>query len=141
GHPVFMERPRGAPAASIEGRLKIHKFILAAAAIATFTVSALPANAQQSSWIPRGDSNCTAGAACGNSGGGGGSDHCDSQLGYLPRVYKPEVAAVDNSHRVWITELCPSFSMMRSEGNAAYLRTTIADNDVLVEALGRKAYK
>lgn len=66
---------------------------------------------------------------------------CDSQLGYLRQVMKPEVAGIDDSYRVWVTELCPEFSMLRSEGNAAYLRTTIAANEVLVEALSRKGYK
>ncbi|MBK8085915.1 MAG: hypothetical protein IPK28_19950 [Devosia sp.] len=65
---------------------------------------------------------------------------CDEQIGYLKRVHRSEVAAVDDGYRVWVTELCPTFGLMRSEGNAAYLRTTIAENDVLTEVLQRRAY-
>lgn len=67
-------------------------------------------------------------------------EDCGSQLGHLKRVYPEEVADIDDDYRVWITELCPDSTLMRSDGNAAYLRTTIADNEVLTEALGRKAY-
>ena len=68
------------------------------------------------------------------------SYQCDEQIGHLNRVHRAEVAAVDDRYRVWVTELCPTFGLLRSEGNAAYLRTTIADNDVLAEALQRRAY-
>ncbi len=113
----------------------MNKLILAVTALATLTsISTLPASAQ-STRVP-----CTANY-CGETGGGSSDTSCDEQLGHLPRVMKPEVAGVSDERRVWVTELCPAFSMMRSEGNAAYLRTTIAENDVLVDALGRKAYK
>jgi hypothetical protein len=78
---------------------------------------------------------------CGDSSEPKSTVSCDSQLGHLRQVYKPEVAGIDEEHRVWVTELCPSFEGLRNEGNAAYLRPTIAANDVLVEALGRKAYR
>jgi hypothetical protein len=115
----------------------MNKLFLAFAAVATLTsFSALPASAQvQTTRVP-----CTANY-CGEKGGGGSETSCDSQLGHLRQVMKPEVAGIDNGYRVWVTELCPSFAMLRSEGNAAYLRTTIAANDVLVEALGRKDYR
>jgi hypothetical protein len=118
------------------------KLFLALAAVATLTsFTALPASAQSTRVII--DTNC-AGTICpGGDGGGHGSSSvsCDSQLGHLRQVMKPEVAGIDDGHRVWVTELCPSFGMLRNEGNAAYLRTTIAANDVLVEALGRKDYR
>lgn len=118
----------------------MNKLILAVAAVATLTsFSTLPASAQFTR-VPT-DGNCAAAPCPGGNGGGSSDTSCDSQLGHLRQVMKPEVAGIDDGYRVWVTELCPSFSMMRSEGNAAYLRTTIADNDVLVEALGRKDYR
>lgn len=117
----------------------MNKLFLAFAAVATLTSFAtLPANAQR---IPTNQLPCTAAPCPGGNGGGGGSDNCDSQLGYLRQVFKPEVAAIDDNHRVWVTELCPTFSQLSNEGNAAYLRPTIAQNDVLVEALSRKDYR
>lgn len=116
----------------------MNKLVLAFAAAATLTslASALPANATQSSTrLP-----CTA-QPCPGGGGGGGTDRCDSQLGHLRQVMKPEVAAIDDRYRVWVTELCSNFGMLRNEGNAAYLRPTIAANEVLVEALARKDYR
>ncbi len=66
--------------------------------------------------------------------------NCDSNIGHLRQVYREQVAGIDDYRRVWVTELCSKFSMLRSEGNAAYLRTTIADNEVLVERLLQKDY-
>ncbi len=109
----------------------MNKFILALAAISTLTsvpmLTTAPASAQ---------SNCTFACEQGKS-----TVSCGSELGHLRRVYKPQVAGIDDTRRVWVTELCSSFSMLRNEGNAAYLRTTIAANDVLVEVLGRKDYR
>ena len=109
----------------------MNKWIMAFAAVATLTsvssFTTLPAQAQ--SYCP--EQRCPKST----------SYSCDSQLGYLRRVMKPEVAGIDDSDRVWVTELCPDFGMLRNEGNAAYLRPTIAANDVLVEALSLKAYK
>lgn len=116
----------------------MNKLFLALAAVATLTsISTLPASAQTQT-PPR---DCAAAPCPGSNGGGGGDTSCDSQLGHLRQVMKPEVAGIDDGHRVWVTELCPSFSLMRSEGNAAYLRTTIARNAVLVNALMRKDYR
>ncbi len=113
----------------------MNKLILAFAAVATLTsvpaLTTLPAQAQS-------QRECLT-HKCG--GDSGTTVSCDSSLGYLRQVFKPEVADIDDGHRVWVTELCPDFGMLRNEGNAAYLRTTIADNDVLVEALSRKAYR
>ena len=116
----------------------MHKLILAISAVATLaSFATLPASAQQQpSRTP-----CTALECPGSNGGGGGSESCDSQLGHLRQVFKPEVAGIDNGYRVWVTELCSNFSMLSNEGNAAYLRPTIAANEVLVEALGRKDYR
>jgi len=110
----------------------MNKWIMALAAVATLTsvssVTTVPAQAQSTD-CPR--------QRCPDNN----SSSCDSQLGYLRQVMKPEVAAIDDNHRVWVTELCSTFELLRSEGNAAYLRPTIAANDVLVEALSRKAYR
>ena len=65
---------------------------------------------------------------------------CDGNLGFLKRVYPAQVADVDQGTKVWVTELCSGFEGLRADGNANYLRPTIAQNDVLVGALGRKAY-
>lgn len=104
---------------------------------ATFAVamltsfSVVPANAQR---VP-----CTSNQ-CGEHGDAPSDPECGDQLGALKRVYPAEVLGVDDSYRVWITEFCPSSSLMRSDGNAAYLRTSIAQNDVLVEVLGEKGF-
>lgn len=65
---------------------------------------------------------------------------CGDELGHLKRVFPAEVLGVEDDRRVWVTELCPGYSLMRSDGNAAYLRTAIADNDVLVDVLEGKGY-
>jgi hypothetical protein len=67
-------------------------------------------------------------------------ERCGDQLGHMKRVYPAEVLGVDDHHRVWVTEFCPASDLMRSDGNAAYLRTAIARNDVLVDILGDKGY-
>ena len=110
----------------------MNKLILAVTALATLTtVSTLPASAQ--SRVP-----CTANY-CGETGGSS-SNNCDSSMWHLPRVYPAEVMAVDEENRVWITELCADFSKLSSEGNAAYLRKYIRQNDVLLAALQGKGY-
>lgn len=73
-------------------------------------------------------------------GGGSSTISCGDQLGVLKRVFPAEVLGVDDSNRVWITEFCPASSLMRSDGNAAYLRTAIAKNDVLTEILSEHGY-
>jgi hypothetical protein len=114
----------------------MNKWILALAAFSTLTsvsaITSMPASAQ---------SNCLTFACPDDTPKGGSTASCDSQLGHLRRVYKPQVAGIDDRYQVWVTELCSSFSMLRNEGNAAYLRPTIAANDVLVEMLGRKDYR
>ena len=67
-------------------------------------------------------------------------ENCGDQLGHLKRVFPAEVQGVDNHYRVWVTEFCPTSDLMRADGNAAYLRTSIAQNDVLVDVLGEKGY-
>jgi hypothetical protein len=109
---------------------------------ATFAVamltsfSAIPANAQAN--IPPREP-CTAGPNC-PSQGSGGDPYCGDQLGVLKRVMPAEVLGVDDSYRVWVTEFCSSHTLMRSEGNAAYLRTSIAKNDVLTDVLAEKGF-
>ena len=107
---------------------------------ATFAValltsfSAIPANAQ-SQREP-----CTAGPQCPSHGGGGSDPYCGDQLGALKRVMPAEVLGVDSHYRVWVTEFCTSETLMRSDGNAAYLRTAIAKNDVLTDVLAERGF-
>jgi hypothetical protein len=109
----------------------MNKLTMAAIAVATLTsASILPALAQR---YP-----CTANY-CGESGGGS-EPPCGEQLGHLKRVYPAEVLGIDSHNRVWVTEFCPTSDLMRSEGNAAYLRTSIAQNDTLTDVLQTKGY-
>ncbi|MDB5542290.1 MAG: hypothetical protein JWQ89_4017 [Devosia sp.] len=112
------------------------KFALAA----TFAVamlpsfSTLPANAQEVQLdTPCGDAQC-------GQDNSSATSQCGDELGHLKRVFPADVLDIDNGYRVWITEICPTSDLMRSDGNAAYLRTAIADNGVLVEALEQKGY-
>ena len=70
----------------------------------------------------------------------GDTYECSDWLGHLRRVYPEQIAAVDDGYRVWVTEVCPEDTMMRSDGNATYLLPAIAANDVLVEALQRQGH-
>jgi hypothetical protein len=105
------------------------KLILAVLAVTTFTGAVIDTALAQSQCRVR----------CGYNSNSG--ENCSDQLGFMKRVYPAEVLGIDNSDRVWITEFCPGSSVLRSEGNAAYLRTTIAANDVLVEKLLEKGYR
>ncbi len=109
-----------------------------AAAMLT-SLSVIPANAQSNN-PPRTTVPCT--ANCGDQGGGGvpADPDCGGQIGALKRVLPAQVLGVDDEYRVWVTEFCLSSSLMRSDGNAAYLRTAIADNDVLADVLTRHGY-
>ncbi|MDF2981804.1 MAG: hypothetical protein K0Q69_1576 [Devosia sp.] len=101
---------------------------------ATFAVamltsfSAIPANAQR----------CTANY-CGDQPSAP-EPYCGDQLGVLKRVMPAEVLGVDSHYRVWVTEFCTSETLMRSDGNAAYLRTAIAKNDVLTDVLTERGF-
>lgn len=105
----------------------MNKLAMAALAVATLT-SVLPALAQPGP-------NCL--VRCEEPSP---AENCGDQLGHLKRVFPAEVLGVDNHYRVWVTEFCPTSDLMRSDGNAAYLRTSIAQNDVLVDMLGEKGY-
>ena len=67
-------------------------------------------------------------------------DVCDDNLGHLPRVRPAEVAGISDQGRVWVTEFCPGSSVLRTDGNAASVRSAIANNDVLVAALRSAGY-
>lgn len=110
---------------------------------ATFAVamltsfSVIPANAQPG---PSTNNPCPRGQ-CGDHGGEAPADpDCGGQIGALKRVLPAQVQGVDDDYRVWVTEFCLSSSLMRSDGNAAYLRTAIAGNDVLTDVLSRHGY-
>ena len=65
---------------------------------------------------------------------------CSSQFGHFKRVLPVQVAGIDDGYRIWVTPVCMGSDLLRNEGNAAYLRPTIADNEVLVEALFDKNF-
>jgi len=111
-----------------------------ATAVAVLTLtsfSAMPTQAQDRVLIDTqcGSTNCE--------GGGSSPDttSCGDQLGVLKRVMPAQVLGVNNSYRVWVTEFCQSSSLMRSDGNAAYLRTAIAKNGVLNEVLQQHGFQ
>lgn len=108
---------------------------MAAVAILT-SVSILPANAQeQPSTQP------CAGSQCGDHPSPSTPEpYCGDQLGVLKRVLPAQVLGVNNTYRVWVTEFCQSSSLMRSDGNAAYLRTAIAKNAVLKQVLQQHGF-
>lgn len=113
------------------------KLALATAfAVLTLTsFSVAPANAQ----FTYARDNCTAGPNCPGQGSSE-PDNCGDQLGVLKRVLPAEVLGVNKTYRVWVTEFCPSSSLMRSDGNAAYLRTAIAKNGVLNQVLLQRGF-
>lgn len=105
----------------------MNKFALAALAVTTIAATVVvPALAQ---------SNCR--VRCGYNTS---VDNCGDQLGYMKRVYPAQVQGVDDSYRVWVTEFCQGSELLSSNGNAAYLRPTIAQNDVLVAVLDSKGF-
>ena len=66
---------------------------------------------------------------------------CGAQFGTLRRVFPEEVAGITDEVRVWVTPVCESGDVMSSDGNAVYLRPTIAENEALVAALQLKDYR
>lgn len=67
-------------------------------------------------------------------------DVCDDYLGQLKRVLPADIEGITEVQRVWVTEYCPGRSVLTVEGNAAPVRSAIADSDVLVAALRQKGY-
>jgi hypothetical protein len=65
---------------------------------------------------------------------------CGDQFGYFKRVLPEQVAAIDDDYRVWVTPVCMGDELLRNTGNAAYLRPTIAENEVLVDVLFDKNF-
>jgi hypothetical protein len=123
-------RRAGQPPAAQHQETEMTKLALAATfAVAMLTsFSAIPANAQR----------CTANY-CGDQPSAP-EPYCGDQLGVLKRVMPAEVLGVDSHYRVWVTEFCTSETLMRSDGNAAYLRTAIAKNDVLTDVLTERGF-
>lgn len=113
------------------------KLALAAtfAAVMLSSFSVVPAQAQQVEQ----DYPCSTNQ-CDGGGTTAPEPQCGEQLGHLKRVFPAEVSGVGERHRVWITEFCPSSALMRSDGNAAYLRTAIAKNGVLTDVLQSRGY-
>lgn len=113
----------------------MNKLILAAVAVASLTsLPALPAYAQCRI-------NCTNNVPdTPNGPRNSGSDSCDASLSWLPRVYPEQVMSISTGYRVWVTPLCDDFDKLSSDGNGAFLRKYIAQNDVLVQALGGRGY-
>lgn len=67
-------------------------------------------------------------------------DSCSSQIGHLRRVYPAQVMGIEDHHRVWVTEFCLTQGLFRADGNAAYLRTALADNEVINDVLRSRGY-
>lgn len=107
--------------------------VLAAVAAVTLTsIAALPATAQQQ----RPGANCTAQCETPRAE----RDTCNNQIGHLRRVYPAQVLGIDDHRRVWVTEFCLTAGLLRADGNAAYLRTALADNEVITDVLQTKGY-
>jgi hypothetical protein len=102
-----------------------------AALAAVVALTALPADAQQVRRIPEGK-------GYGNSSES--TEQCGSELGYLPRVYAADVAAVTDPNHVWVTVVCADDDMMRSTGNAAYLTPDMKKNKVVDTVLRSAGY-
>lgn len=109
----------------------MNKLTILAAALALTSVAA-PAFAQQSPNYPPKERERVPHATS--------NFDCSTPFGHMKRVYKEEVAGIDNRYNVWVTPVCMGDELMRSDGNAAYLRPTIADNEVLVDALFEKSF-
>jgi len=67
-------------------------------------------------------------------------DVCDDYLGDLKHVTPQDIAGVTERQRVWVTEYCPGRSVLRTEGNAAPVRSAIAGSEALAGALRQKGY-
>lgn len=121
----------------------MNKLILVAmATLSLAALPALPASAGPCSLIdcPAHDHG-PADTPGGSSGpGSSGADSCDASLSWLPRVYPQQVMSISTGYRVWVTPLCDDFDKLSSDGNGAFLRKYIAQNDVLVDALGGRGY-
>ena len=110
----------------------MHKFtILAATAAIALTALAAPVLAQQQS--PNYDRDPPRRTKSVDT-------DCGDKFGYFKRVLPEQVAAIDDEYRVWVTPVCMGDQLLRNTGNAAYLRPTIADNEVLVDALFDKNF-
>lgn len=79
---------------------------------------------------------CTAGPNC-PGGSTESTAHCSDELGYLRRVYEEELDVIDDSDLVSVVPICihESYGVFRADGNAGALRSVIADNDAMLEAL------
>ena len=68
---------------------------------------------------------------------------CEEQLGHLRRVFEEELKQVREANHVGIVTVCmgEDFGMMRSAGNAGALRSGIANNPALRQALADKAFR
>ena len=104
--------------------------ILAATAAIALTALAAPVLAQQSPNYDREPPRQTKSV----------DRDCGDQFGYFKRVLPAQVAGIDDDYRVWVTPVCMGDELLRNTGNAAYLRPTIADNEVLVDALFAKNF-
>lgn len=120
--------------------------VLSIAAITMMAVPAMTSSAAaQVARAPLNPNNppCTAGAGCNPRGGASSSTYqCGQEIGYLKRVYEDELAAIDLAGRVAVVPVCENeqFGMLRADGNAGALRTVIAQNDAMMEALNFKAF-
>lgn len=63
--------------------------------------------------------------------------HCGGELGYLKRVHADQLEGIFDPQDVSIVTVCENddYGLMRSEGNAGALRTQIAQNSAMADAL------
>lgn len=115
----------------------MHKLsIVTAAVIAAITLAPIPvltgpAVAQRQTFVPN------------NPTPSKSTYRCDNQLGYLRRVYEEQLEQIEDPARVWVTPVClgEDFGAMRNDGNAGALRSELADNDAIMQALLGKEFR
>jgi hypothetical protein len=113
--------------------------VVAALTIAVIATSAVPVTTGAALAQAR---PCTAGAQCPPSEGGSSTYSCTSPISHLRRVYEDELEVIDNPQYVSIMPICETetYGVFRSTGNAGALRSVIADNEAMMEALFRKEF-
>ena len=67
---------------------------------------------------------------------------CNSELGYLRRVFPQQIDTVIDERMVTVTPVCEGEdNSLRNDGNVGGLRTRIAENQAMAIALGWVAYE
>ncbi len=105
----------------------------AAVSLASIAVSTTPAAAQRLTHVPSNNYPTYSPSTY----------SCQTQLGYLRRVYEEQLDQVDDPNRVGVIPVClgEDYGHMRNEGNAGALRASIASNEAIVLALRAKRFR